>query len=203
MTSPLFLEINFPLSTLVVASHNPGKLREFQAYLQPLATQILAMPQDLDIPETESTFLGNAILKAKTVAQVTHQWAIADDSGLEVRALGGAPGLYSARYGATDPERIERLLAELSGHSDRQARFVCVLALANPTGEIVAHCEGECVGEILAAPQGTSGFGYDPVFYMPNLGLTFAEMTPEMKQQVSHRGQALRYFLEQLKISMS
>ncbi|MDG2989956.1 RdgB/HAM1 family non-canonical purine NTP pyrophosphatase [Candidatus Synechococcus calcipolaris G9] len=208
MTSPFFSESDislptsslpiFPLPVLVVASHNTGKLGEFQTYLQPLATEVLAMPQDLDIPETESTFLGNAALKAKTVALATQQWAIADDSGLEVRALAGAPGLYSARYGSTDQERIERLLRELAGQGDRSARFVCVLALANPAGEIVAHCEGECLGEILEAPRGTAGFGYDPIFFVPSMGLSFAEMEPEMKQQVSHRGQALQHFLAQM-----
>lgn len=195
MTSPFFAGLDLPLSVLVVASRNRGKLGEFQTYLRPLAREILAMPQNLDIPETESTFLGNAALKAQTVARTTQQWAIADDSGLEVRALAGAPGLYSARYGSTDQERIERLLGELASHGDRWARFVCVLALANPAGEIVTHCEGECVGEILDAPRGTGGFGYDPIFFVPSVGLSFAEMEPEMKRQVSHRGQALRRFL--------
>lgn len=188
---------------LVIASQNPGKLREFQTYLGDLAWEISLMPAALDIPETESTFLGNACLKAMTVAQATGSWAIADDSGLEVAALDGAPGIYSARYGKTDGERIQRLLDELGGEVDRQAWFTCALALARPDGEIVLTEVGRCEGEILPAPRGENGFGYDPIFYVPSQAQTFAEMTPETKRQISHRGVALTGLLPKLKQILS
>ncbi len=157
------------------------------------------MPPELEVPETESTFLGNACLKAMTVAQATGSWAIADDSGLEVDALDGRPGIYSARYGATDPERVQRLLDELGGELDRQAKFVCALALARPDGSIALTEVGECLGEILRAPRGENGFGYDPVFYVPSQAQTFAEMDRETKRQISHRGVALSALLPKLK----
>lgn len=156
------------------------------------------MPENLDVPETESTFLGNACLKATTVAQATGHWAIADDSGLEVDALGGRPGIYSARYGATDGERIERLLGELGAEQNRQAKFVCALAVASPDGKIALTEVGECSGEILWTPQGENGFGYDPIFYVPSQTQTFAEMDRETKRNISHRGVALRALLPKL-----
>lgn len=191
--------LSLDLPRLVVASQNSGKLREFQTYLSDLAWELCLMPPDLDIPETEATFLGNACLKAKTVALATGNWAIADDSGLAVAALDGRPGIYSARYGATDTERIQRLLAELEGALNRQAKFVCALAVARPDGEIVLTEIGECLGEILQTPRGENGFGYDPIFYVPNATQTFAEMDRETKQQISHRGVALTALLPKLK----
>ncbi|KGF73201.1 nucleoside-triphosphate diphosphatase [Neosynechococcus sphagnicola sy1] len=183
---------------LVVATRNPGKLRELQALLANLDWQLMVQPESLEIEETGETFLANACLKASQVAQATGEWAIADDSGLEVLALGGAPGVYSARYAPTDPERIQRLLRELAPHGNRQARFVCVVAVARPDGAIALQSQGSCTGEILTAPQGKGGFGYDPVFYVPEQGLTFAAMPAELKQRISHRGRALQALLPQL-----
>ncbi len=190
--------MSLELPQLVVASQNSGKLREFQTYLADLAWSVCLMPENLDVPETESTFLGNACLKATTVAQATGHWAIADDSGLEVDALGGRPGIYSARYGATDGERIERLLGELGAEQNRQAKFVCALAVASPDGKIALTEVGECSGEILWTPQGENGFGYDPIFYVPSQTQTFAEMDRETKRNISHRGVALRALLPKL-----
>ncbi len=183
---------------LVVATGNPGKLKEMQAYLADLNWELTLKPPELDIEETGDTFAANACLKASQVALATGNWAIADDSGLEVDALGGAPGVYSARYGNSDGGRINRLLQELGDKSDRQAQFVCAVAIARPDGEIVLQSEGVCRGEILHSPRGDGGFGYDPVFFVPEKQLTFAQMTPEQKHAISHRGKAFEALLPQL-----
>jgi len=186
------------MTKLVVATGNPGKLREMQTYLEDLGWELQLKPPELEIEETGDTFTANACLKASEVAKATGEWAIADDSGLEVDALDGAPGIYSARYGKTDGERIERLLGELGNELERGAQFACVVAIARPDGAIALQAEGICRGEILRAPRGTGGFGYDPIFYVPESGLTFAEMTPEMKRRYSHRGKAFKALLPQL-----
>lgn len=189
------------MPTLVVATGNPGKVQEMQSYLTDpdLGWQLQLKPEELEIEETGETFLENACLKASQVAEALGQWAIADDSGLAVDALGGAPGLYSARYGKTNQERIARLLAELGERSDRQAQFICAIAVARPDGAIVLQTEGVCPGEILYAPRGTGGFGYDPIFYVPQHQMTFAEMPAELKHSASHRGQAFQRLLPQLR----
>jgi XTP/dITP diphosphohydrolase len=187
------------MTVLVVATGNPGKLREIQPYLEGLNWELKLKPQELDIDETGMTFAENAVLKASQVAQATGEWAIADDSGLEVAALDNAPGIYSARYGSSDTDRIERLLRELGDSPDRSARFVCAIALARPDGTIALQTEGICPGEILTAPRGEGGFGYDPIFYVPEQGLTFAEMPHDVKQELSHRGRAFQALLPQLK----
>ena len=186
------------MTLLVVATGNPGKLREMQTYLSDLGWELQLKPPELEIEETGDTFENNACLKASAVAKVTGKWAIADDSGLEVDALNGAPGIYSARYGKTDTERIERLLLELGEQDKRGAQFVCVVAIARPDGAIALQVKGICRGEILHTPRGTGGFGYDPIFYLPQQGLTFAEMTPQMKRRYSHRGKAFELLLPQV-----
>ena len=183
---------------IVVATGNPGKLQELQDHLQGIDCELRLKPEDLDVEETGDTFAENACLKASQVAIATGHWAIADDSGLEVDALDGAPGIYSARYGDTDPQRIERLLGELGNELNRQGRFVCAVALARPDGSIATVTEGVCAGEILHRPRGDCGFGYDPIFYVPEYQQTFAEMSPERKQAISHRGQAFQLLLPQL-----
>jgi len=185
---------------LVVATGNPGKLREMQAYLADLGWELTLKPADLEVEETGGTFAANACLKASQVAKATGNWAIADDSGLQVDALNGVPGVYSARYGKTDAERISRLLEELGDEPNRQAQFVCAVAIASPDGVIVLQAEGICRGEILHTPRGASGFGYDPIFYVPAYKMTFAEMTPELKREISHRGQAFQMLIPQLAI---
>ncbi|QQE66252.1 non-canonical purine NTP pyrophosphatase [Leptolyngbya sp. BL0902] len=187
------------MPTVVVATGNPGKLKEMQAYLGDLNWDLQLKPDELDIDETGTTFLENARLKASEVAKALGQWAIADDSGLEVDALDGAPGLYSARYADSDPARIERVLRELEGQSNREAQFVCAIALARPDGTIALETLGICRGEILTSPKGSGGFGYDPIFYVPELGRSFAELSPPEKEAHSHRGVAFRQLMPELK----
>lgn len=188
------------MTVLVVGTGNPGKLREIQAYFTDKASNwaLELKPADFDVDEIGTTFLENAALKASETAIATGQWAIADDSGLSVDALDGAPGIFSARYGTDDADRIDRLLRELGETNNRVAQFVCAIAVANPDGKIVILEEGICPGEILLAPQGTEGFGYDPVFYVPEQSMTFAEMTDDVKHHVSHRGRAFEVVMPKL-----
>jgi XTP/dITP diphosphohydrolase len=191
-----------PPPRLVIASGNAGKVREFARLLVRMGLDISPMPQDLEVEETGATFAENACLKAVAVAQATGCWALADDSGLEVAALGGAPGVQSARYAATDRARIERLLKDLARaeqdarkeqrEGDRRARFVAALALADPRGQVVVEVEGVCEGTILPAPLGEGGFGYDPVFWVEEAGQSFAQMDPAVKARFSHRGRAFQ-----------
>lgn len=193
------------MPTLVVATSNPGKLQEMQAYLTDPALdqwQLQLKPNELEIEETGQTFLENACLKASQVAEALQEWAIADDSGLSVDALNGAPGLYSARYADTNEARIQRLLQELEGISQRQAHFTCAIAIARPDGSIALQTEGICRGEILTQPRGQGGFGYDPVFYMAEYQMSFAEMPAELKQAISHRGLAFQTVAPWLKTAL-
>ncbi len=169
-----------------------------QFYLTDLGWELTLKPIELEIEETGDTFAANACLKASQVAKVTGKWAIADDSGLQVDALHGNPGVYSARYGKTDADRIARVLQELGNGLDRQAEFVCAIAMARPDGAIALQAQGICHGEILPTPRGSGGFGYDPIFYVPSQQLTFAEMTPELKRSISHRGQAFQALLPRI-----
>jgi XTP/dITP diphosphohydrolase len=187
------------MPTVIVATGNPGKLEEMQTYLADLGWELALKPTDLDVDETGTTFLENARLKASEVARAMGQWAIADDSGLMVDALNGAPGLYTARYGRTDEERINRLLGELAEADDRTAQFVCAIALAHPDGSIALQTEGVCRGAIATEPRGQGGFGYDPVFYVPAKDKTFAEMSQSEKDQLSHRGIAFSQLMPQLR----
>lgn len=187
------------MQKLVVATGNPGKLIEIQEYLIGLPWELELKPVELDIEETGDTFKENARLKALGVAQALKKWSIADDSGLVVNALNGAPGLYSSRYGKTDEERIKRLLVELGDSSNRQAQFICAIAIANPEGKIVLETEGICLGEILTSPCGDGGFGYDPIFYVPAQKQTFAQMSAATKSKVSHRGLAFAQLMPELK----
>jgi XTP/dITP diphosphohydrolase len=184
--------------TIVLASSNAGKVREFREALSGTEIELVAMDAVgiTALPaETGASYAENALLKAATVALKSGLPALADDSGLEVEALDGAPGLYSARYGGlglSDGERIAYLLSRLKDvpGEARAARFVCVIALAMPSGTFAVF-EGSCHGTILFGPRGDGGFGYDPIFYSPELGKTFAEASPAEKQRVSHRGRAL------------
>ncbi|MDJ0582587.1 RdgB/HAM1 family non-canonical purine NTP pyrophosphatase [Crocosphaera sp.] len=187
------------MKNLIVATSNPGKLQEMQQYLTGLNWKLQLKPPQLEIEETGQTFGENAILKASQVAKELGEWAIADDSGLAVEALNGAPGLYSARYGTTDEDRINRVLRELGDNENRQAKFVCAIAIARPDGSVALETEGICTGEILKTTQGIEGFGYDPIFYVPQYQQTFAQMTPKLKRDISHRGQAFAHILPQLK----
>ena len=175
---------------LVIASGNQGKIREFKQLLNGLPIQVEAQPDGLDVEETGSTFRDNARIKAKVVAGLTGAWALADDSGLSVEALAGAPGVHSARYAPTDQERIAKLLNALNGVADRSAHFCAALCIAAPDGELLLEVEGRCEGSIACEPRGDDGFGYDPVFEVTGTGRTFAEMTPNEKKHHGHRGRA-------------
>ncbi len=191
---------------IVLASNNPGKVREIGQMLAEL--QLEVVPQSTfnieDAEETGLSFVENAIIKARHAASLAGLPAIADDSGLEVDALKGAPGIYSARYagpGASDEENLQKLLTELENvpEPQRTARFQCVMVYMrhgqDPTPLI---CQGTWEGVITTKPRGESGFGYDPVFFVPGHECTSAELAPEVKNQLSHRGQALRLLVEAL-----
>ncbi|MEL6249057.1 MAG: RdgB/HAM1 family non-canonical purine NTP pyrophosphatase [Cyanobacteria bacterium J06627_15] len=187
------------MTTVIVATGNPGKLGEMKAYLDALGWELALKPAEIDVDETGTTFLENARLKASEVAKATRQWSIADDSGLEVDALDGAPGLYSARYGSSDQDRIERLLRALGDSENRTARFVCAIALSQPDGTVAVETVGYCPGTILTAPRGRGGFGYDPIFYLPEHGKSFAELSREGKEKYSHRGVAFGQIMSELR----
>ena len=181
---------------LVIASHNPGKAKEIAELLAPFKIAVISATA-FGLPEPEEiepSFIGNAKLKAVAAATRANLPALADDSGLAVAALNGAPGIYSARWAGPSKDfnfAMDRVQTELKGKSDRSAKFVCALALAHPDG----HCdvfEGEVHGVIVQAKRGTRGFGYDPIFQATGHDLTFGEMAPEAKHAMSHRAEAFR-----------
>ena len=178
------------MRTLVIASGNAGKIREFQGLLQHLPLDVQPQPEGMDVEETGNTFAANARIKAKAVATTTGHWALADDSGLSVNALEGAPGVHSARYAPTDPERINKLLGVLSKTSERDAQFCAALCVAAPDGSVLIEVEGRCDGRITTLPRGEGGFGYDPIFEVSGTDLTFAEMPLSDKKTHGHRGKA-------------
>ena len=196
------------VSRLVLASGNAGKLREFDALLRPLGFDLVAQ-SSLGVTEAEEpfeTFVENALAKARHAARVTGLPALADDSGICVRALGGMPGVRSARYAAlaggehSDLANNERLVAELAGQADRQASYVCVLVLVRHASDpMPLIAEAQWHGEVIDTPRGAGGFGYDPYFWLPDEGCTAAELTAVRKNQISHRGQALRLLVARLK----
>jgi len=196
------------LPRLVLATRNAHKVEEMRALLADVPVEMVGMDAYPEVPmpeETGETFAENARLKASGIARATGQWALADDSGIAVDALGGRPGVYSARWagpGSGAKEWIEKTLAELSGVPDerRTARYVCVFALAAPDGAIAAEAEGTMEGRIAHAPRGANGFGYDPIFLAgPDFARTAAELTPEEKNSRSHRGGAARYLAPRLR----
>ena len=187
----------------VLATHNPGKLREMGDILRGLGVEVVS-PADVgchvEVEETGATFAENAMLKAKAVCAASGLPAIADDSGLCVDALGGAPGVYSARYGGEgldDAGRYRLLLSNLRGQPTRAAHFACAIACAFPNGDTLT-AEGKVEGTIAFAPMGEGGFGYDPIFFYPPLRKTFGQLTAEEKHGISHRGKALEVFVKDL-----
>ena len=187
----------------VLATHNPGKLKEMGAILAQFGVEVVG-PKDLgltvDVEETGTTFAENAMLKAKAICAAARLPAIADDSGLCVDALNGGPGVYSARYGGEgldDKGRYMLLLNSMRGQPTRAAHFACAIACAFPNGDELT-AEGRCDGTIAFAPMGEGGFGYDPVFFVPELKKTFGQLTAEEKSTISHRGKALTAFVEKL-----
>ena len=192
---------------LVLASKNKHKLEEISKITEKFGIDLVLqcdLGVDIDVEENGTTFEENALLKAKAVMEATGMAAIADDSGLMVDALDGAPGVYSARYGGdptmSDWDRLELLLKNTEQVPDgqRQAQFVCVITMVTPEGQNIQAC-GEIHGELLREARGENGFGYDPIFYYPPMGKTTAEMSPEDKNQVSHRANALKVFYDKLK----
>ena len=192
------------MTKLVLASKNPKKLVEMNDILSHLGVEVCSEAEagvDVEVEETGTTFEENSLLKARAVMEASGMPAIADDSGLCVDALGGAPGVYSARYGGPglDDEGRYRLLLENMRGQPRAAKFVSVITCCFPNGDVLTT-RGECPGTIAFAPMGEGGFGYDPVFFIPSLKKTFAQLTPEEKNAVSHRGAALRAFREKLEV---
>ena len=186
----------------VLASHNKKKIAEMAAILGELGVEVVPLPEDAPEPaEDGATFEENARIKAVSAAGFTGLPAIADDSGLCVDALNGAPGVYSARYGGEgldDTGRYRLLLENMRGQTPRTAKFVSVITCCFPNGDVLT-ARGECPGTIAFAPQGEGGFGYDPVFFVPPLKKTFAQLTAEEKNAISHRGKALEAFQVKLK----
>lgn len=188
---------------MVLASKNPHKLRELSIILSQLGVEVVLESDvgvDVDVEETGTTFEENSLLKAKAVMEATGLPAIADDSGLCVDALSGAPGVYSARYGGEGLDSADRnrlLLENLRGQLSRTAKFVSVVTCCFPNGDTLV-ARGECHGTIAYAPAGDDGFGYNPIFFVPEKKKTFAQMTLDERTAISHRGKALRKFKEEL-----
>lgn len=200
--------MTFP-EKIVLATGNQGKVREFASLFADYGVDVIAQ-KDLgvsDVPETGTTFVENAIIKARHAAQETGLPAIADDSGLVVDALGGAPGIYSARYAgenANDSAHIDKLLQELHGKSNRKAHFFCTLVFMRHAGDPVPLVsQGKWQGEILTSRSGDGGFGYDPVFYVPSHGCSAAELEKAEKNRISHRGNALGILLDNMRVTFA
>ena len=184
---------------LYLASKNIGKISEYQKLLSDINCQLALQPDSIDVVETGKTFRENAAKKACEVSKKLNNYAIADDSGLCIEALNGSPGIYSSRYADNDIGRIKRVLSELEGVHDRNAYFVANVCLANPDGEIILDIEEKCFGTILLSTRGTNGFGYDPIFEEISSRLTFAEMSNDIKDSLSHRGKAIAKLVPELK----
>ena len=190
---------------IILASNNKSKMREFRELLAGTDAETVSQRDagcDFEVEETGTTFEENAFLKANAVMQATGCIAVADDSGLVVDALNGEPGIYSARYGygheASDEARNEYLLERLGDEQQRSARFVCCICCCLPNGDVIST-RGECEGEILFAPQGENGFGYDPLFRPLGYDVSMAELSADEKNAISHRGKAMREFIEKFK----
>jgi XTP/dITP diphosphohydrolase len=195
------------MKKLLVATHNKGKVAEFADMLQDMAIEWFSLDDvgvTQDVVETGHTFRENGVLKAQAYAAETGLLTLADDSGLEVDALDGAPGVYTARYGGvglTAVQRYQKLLDDIKHVPDplRTARFRCVIVLAAPDGTLLGESEGVCEGRIAHAPAGDNGFGYDPVFYLPEFGQTMAQLDAARKHQISHRGRAMQAIAPRLR----
>jgi len=187
----------------IIATNNTGKLREISDILSPFGIDVISQAEagiDLDVPETGETFFENALIKAKAICEASGMPAIADDSGLVVEALGGAPGVYSKRYGGgnlDDAGLCAFLLQNMKNMEQRRAKFVCSIVCVFPDGRVLS-AEGECRGKIAAEPLGSGGFGYDPVFIPEGAEKTMAQLTPDEKNSLSHRGAAIREFAGRL-----
>mgnify|MGYP002764988075 FL=1 len=181
---------------LVFATSNPHKIQEIRDIAGNSDIEFLLPPETFDPIEDGTTFEENSYIKAKEAAKLSGIMALADDSGLCVEALDNAPGIYSARYANTPQARIDKLLANMLGKENRNAKFVCAMTLVSPDGEIIFQTRGECHGKIAEKQAGTNGFGYDPIFLIGDGKTTMAELSEEEKNKISHRGKALRNVLE-------
>jgi XTP/dITP diphosphohydrolase len=185
------------ITTLVIATYNKGKIAEITALLKNFPVRIKSLESFGPLPplqEDGTTFEENSYQKASFASRILGLPALADDSGLSVEALGGAPGVFSARFAgehATDDQRCDRILSEMHGKTNRKAAFDCVISIAVPTGRALTY-EARVEGLIAEAPAGSNGFGYDPIFFYPSIGKTFAQMSREEKNRISHRGKALK-----------
>lgn len=187
------------MTKLVFATSNPHKLQEIKDIAGDINIEFLLPPNGFDPIENGTTFEENSYIKAKEAAKLSGIVALADDSGLCVEALDGAPGIYSARYADTPQARINKLLNAMNQKENRRAKFVCAMTLVSPDGEIIFQTRGECHGNIAYKQAGTNGFGYDPIFLVGNGSTTMAELSETEKNKISHRGQALRNVLEFLR----
>ena len=181
---------------IVFATGNPHKLQELQQIAGDCGIEFILPPSDFNPIENGKTFEENSYIKALEAAKLSGITALADDSGLCVEALNGAPGIFSARYAETQQKRIDKLLTNLQNEHNRMAKFVCVMTLVSPNGEIIFQTKGECNGYITDKQAGTNGFGYDPIFCPEGYDLTIAQLSDEEKNAISHRGNALRKVLE-------
>lgn len=184
---------------IVLASSNEHKVKEINAIVSGLGIEFILPPEGFDPVEDGETFEENSLIKAKAAWELGKTWTLADDSGLCVDALGGAPGIHSARYADTPQARIDRVLKEMSGKEKRSARFKCCMTLLNPQGEVAFSYTGVCEGSIAEDQRGSNGFGYDPIFVLENSNRTMAELNEEEKNIISHRGKALKAVLNYIK----
>lgn len=189
---------------IVLASSNKHKVQEINdivktKYGKECNIEFVLPPEGFDPIEDGKTFEENSRIKAMAAWELTKSWALADDSGLCIKSLNGAPGLYSARYAETPQKRIERVLTEMKDKTDRTAEFVCAMTLINPQGEVAFACKGICKGSITQEPAGSNGFGYDPIFLVEGRTTTMAELSEEEKNRISHRSQALNQILDVLR----
>ena len=181
---------------IVFATGNPHKLQEVNEIAKGSGIEFILPPEGFDPNETGKTFEQNSLIKAREAARISHKISLADDSGLCVESLGGAPGIYSARYDVTPQKRIEKLLHNLSDSANRRAKFVCAMTLVDENGNVLHQSIGECHGQIAHKQSGENGFGYDPVFLVDGYNMTMAEMSDDLKNQISHRANALREMIE-------
>lgn len=183
---------------IVLASSNEHKVKEINAIVLGLGVEFILPPKGFDPIEDRETFEENSLIKAKEAWKLSKTWTLADDSGLCIDALNGAPGIHSARYAETPQTRIDRVLREMAGVENRSARFKCCMTLINPQGEVAFSYTGICEGSIIDGQRGMNGFGYDPIFLLEGSNKTMAELNEKEKNEVSHRGKALKEVIKYL-----
>lgn len=186
---------------IVLASSNEHKVKEINEIVSDYDLEFILPPEGFDPVEDGATFEENSFIKAREAWKLSKTWTLADDSGLCIEALKGAPGIYSARYAENPKKRIDRVLSEMEGEENRKAYFACAMTLINPKGDVAFACKGICKGSIAQKPSGNNGFGYDPIFLLEGDTRTMAELSEEEKNRVSHRSHALSQVLEFLKFS--